>query len=63
MVAKVKDMSVADLEHFVESKMLEFLGDPDAGLQLRDEFKKKLKQRLKRISKRISHEEVLKQFA
>jgi hypothetical protein len=62
-VIKVKDMSVADLEHFIESKMLEFFGDPDAGFQLRDEFKKKLKQRLKRVSKRISHEEVLKQFA
>ena len=61
-MAKVKDMSVADLEHFVESKMLEFLGDPDAGLQLNEKFKAKLEQRLKKPSKRISHQDVLKQF-
>ena len=60
---KVKDMSVDDLEQLIEHKLLEFLGDPDSGLQLKKEFKRKLEQRLKKPSKRISHEEVLKRFA
>ncbi|MBM4146202.1 MAG: hypothetical protein WA126_01195 [Thermodesulfovibrionales bacterium] len=62
-MAKVKDMTVDDLEHLIEHKFLEILGDPDSGLQLRKEFKTKLEQRLKKPSKRISHEEVLKKFA
>lgn len=62
-MAKVKDMTVDDLEHLIEHKFLEILGDPDSGLQLRKEFKTKLEQRLKKPSKRISHEEVLKIFA
>lgn len=59
---KVKDMSTDDLEHFIEQKLLEILGDPDSGLELKEEFRKKLEQRLKEPSKRISHEEVLKRF-
>ena len=39
---KVKDLSVDDLEHLIEQKVLEILGDPDSGLELRDEFKRKL---------------------
>ena len=62
-MAKVKDMTVDDLEHLIEHKFLEILGDPDSGLQLRKEFKTKLEQRLKKPSKRISHDEVLKKFA
>jgi hypothetical protein len=62
-MAKVKDMTVDDLENLIEHKFLEILGDPDSGLQLRKEFKTKLEQRLKKPSKRISHEEVLKKFA
>ena len=62
-MAKVKDMTVEDLEQFIEHKFLEILGDPDSGLQLKKEFKIKLEQRLKKPSKRISHEEVLKKFA
>ncbi len=61
-MAKVKDMSVDDLEHFIEQKLLEIIGDPDSGLQLKDEFKNKLEQRLRKPSKRFSHEEVLKRF-
>lgn len=60
---KIKDMSIDDLEQLIEHKLLEILGDPDSGLQLKKEFKIKLKQRLKKPSKRISHEEVLKRFA
>lgn len=62
-MAKVKDMTVDDLEHLIEHKFLEILGDPDSGLRLRKEFKTKLEQRFKKSSKRISHEEVLKKFA
>ncbi|MGH7801178.1 MAG: hypothetical protein ACREOW_11230 [Thermodesulfobacteriota bacterium] len=60
---KIKDMSVNELEQLIEHKLLEILGDPDSGLQLKKEFKRKLEQRLKKPSKRISHEEVLKRFA
>lgn len=62
-MTKVKDMTVEDLEHFIENKLLEIVGDPDSGLQLREDFKAKLEQRLKKPSKRISHDEVLKRFA
>jgi len=62
-VPKVKDMSTDDLEHFIEQKLLEILGDPDSGLKLKEEFRKKLEERLRRPSKRISHKEVLKKFA
>ncbi len=60
---KIKDMSVDDLEQLIEHKLLEILGDPDVGLQLKKGFKRKLEQRLKKASKRISHAEVLKRFA
>ena len=51
-----------DLEHLIEQKVLEILGDPDSGLELTDEFKKKLRERLEKPSRRISHEEVLNRF-
>jgi hypothetical protein len=57
---KIKDLSVDDLEQLIENKLLEILGDPDSGLQLKKEFKAKLKQRLKNPFQRISHQEVLK---
>ena len=41
-------------------KVLEILGDPDSGLELRDEFKEELRNRLKGSSQRVSHEEVLR---
>lgn len=62
-MANIKEMSIDDLEQLIEQKVIEILGDPDSGLQLREEFRKKLKQRLEKTSKRISHEEGLKQFA
>ena len=60
---KVKDMSIDDLEQFIEHKFLEIFGDPDSGVQLKKEFKTKLEERLKKPSKRIAHNEVLKKFA
>jgi hypothetical protein len=62
-MAKIKDMTIEDLEHFIENKFLEIIGDPDSGLQLKREFKTKLQKRLSTPSKRISHQEVLKRFA
>lgn len=62
-MSKVKDMTINDLEDFIEHKLLELLGDPDSGLILKEEFKAKLEQRLKGPSKKIPHEEVLKRFA
>ncbi len=60
---KIKDMSVEDLEQLIDNKLLEILGDPDSGLQLKKQFKRKLQQRLKTPSQRISHKEILKRFA
>ena len=62
-MARVKDMTIEDLEQLIENKFFEILGDPDSGLQLRREFKAKLQKRFKTPSKRISHDEVLKRFA
>lgn len=60
---EVKDMTIDDLEQFIEQKLLEVIGDPDSGLHLREDYKTMLIERLKKPSKRISHEEVLKEFA
>ena len=62
-MAKVKEISVEDIEQLIETKVLEMFGDPDSGLQLKKEFKAKLEQRLNKPSKRISHKEVMKRFA
>ena len=51
-----------DLENMIETKILEILGDPDAGLELREEFKAKLRERMGRTPRIISHEEVLKEL-
>jgi hypothetical protein len=61
-MVKIKDLTIDDLEYLIEQKVLEILGDPDAGLELRDEFREELRNRLKNSSKRTSHEEVLKRF-
>src|SRR3972149_1331486 len=60
---KLKDMSIEDLEHFIEQKLLEIICNPDSGLQLKEEFKKKLEQRLKKQCKSIPHQGVLKRIA
>jgi hypothetical protein len=51
-----------DLENMIETKILEILGDPDAGLELKEEFKVKLRERLSRTPRVVSHEEVLKEL-
>jgi len=55
-------MTTDELEQFIEQKVVELLGDPDSGLKLRPEFKRKLQLRLKNTAKRIPHSEVLKKF-
>lgn len=61
-MANVKDLSMEELEQLIEQKILEILGDPDAGLELNEEFKQELKERLEKQSKRITHHEVLSEF-
>ncbi len=61
-MANIKDLSMEDLEHLIEQKVLEMLGDPDSGLELSEEFKKKLEERLGKPSRKISHREVLNRF-
>jgi hypothetical protein len=59
-MAGVNAMTIDDLEQLIEQKLLEFLGDPDSGLQLQPEFKRKLELRFKKVSPRVTHEEVMK---
>lgn len=59
---KVKNLTTADFENFIEQKVLEIIGDPDYNLQLNENFKKKLEKRLKKNSKKYSHKEVKKRF-
>lgn len=61
-LASIKDMTIEDLEYLIEEKLLELLGDPDSGLELKEEFRTKLEERLKKAQKRVSHKEVLKRF-
>jgi len=55
----VKDLSIDELQYLIEQKILEVLGDPDFGLELKPEFKQELKRRLENPSRRIPHHEVL----
>ena len=51
-----------DLENMIETKILEILGDPDAGLELREDFKVRLRERMSRTPRIVSHKEVLKEL-
>ena len=55
----IKDLTIDELEYLIEQKILEVLGDPDSGLELKPEFKRELKRRLENPSRRIPHHEVL----
>lgn len=46
----------------VEQKMLEFLGDPDAGLELKKSFITELKKRMKEKRKTVPLSVVLKKY-
>ena len=54
----VKDLTIDELEYLIEEKILEVLGDPDSGLELKEEFKEELRRRLENRSARIPHHEV-----
>jgi hypothetical protein len=58
----ISDLTLEDIEQLIEHKMIDFLGDPDSGLELRDDFKEKLIKRLNNPSSTISHDEVVKLF-
>ena len=59
---EIKDLTMDDLEYLIEQKILEMLGDPDSGLEVAEDFEKKLRKRLGKPSKRIPYEKVLKKF-
>lgn len=66
---KVKDLTIEELkeliEQTVEQTLLEWLGDPDEGLEVRDEVKARLRRSLARERKGepgISVEEVAKKL-
>jgi len=61
-MSKIKDMTVDELEHLIEQKALELLGDPGAGLELRPEFKEELNRRLKSPCQKTSHQEAVRKF-
>ena len=59
---KVGDLTLEELEFLIEQKILEIFGDPDYGLELKEEFKEKLKKRLEESGPKIPHEEVMRRF-
>ena len=50
------------VEEIVEHKLLELLGDPDFGLELRSEVKKRLEKSLRSEAKAISAKNVAKEL-
>jgi len=66
MVLKLTEMTLEQLEALiderVEQKLEEILGDPDEGLEVREEIIEKLKAQRKSRKKRIPMEEVAKQY-
>ena len=53
-MAKVRHLTIDDLECLIEQKILEVLGDPDYGLELKAEFKQELERRLKKTVQKNS---------
>lgn len=62
----IKDITIADLKKIVadaiEEKFQEYLGDPDEGLELREEIIEKLKAQKVVRKKRIPMAQVAKEF-
>ena len=61
-MSKIGDLTIDELEYLIEQKVLELLGDPDSGLELRQEFKEELSQRLRSPQQRIPHQEAIRRF-
>jgi len=51
-----------NLEDIVEQKILEFFGDPDAGLELRKSFSAEMRKRLKKKQRLFGLSEVVKKY-
>lgn len=50
------------LENLIEQKILEFLGDPDSGLELKKGFLNNLRKNMRKTQKLTSHADVLKKY-
>jgi len=50
------------LENLIERKILEFLGDPDSGLELKKSFVTELRKRLKKKQKLTPLSEVVRKY-
>ncbi|KKW32495.1 MAG: hypothetical protein UY78_C0037G0003 [Parcubacteria group bacterium GW2011_GWA1_53_13] len=50
------------LGNLVEQKILEFFGDPDAGLDLKRSFVTELRKRMAKKQKLTSHAQVLRKY-
>jgi hypothetical protein len=61
-MAEATKIPLDELEDLIERKLLEILGDPDSGLRLRPEFKKRIAERMDKPSKRVTHRDVMKRF-
>ena len=48
-----ENLTLENLGYFVEQKISKILVDPDYGMELREDFKKKLEKQLKKGSRRI----------
>ena len=55
-------ISKSDIELLIEQKLIELLGDPDSGLEVKTGFLNKLKERLQKKSKRISQKKILEMY-
>ncbi len=61
-MTNVRDLTIDELEYLIEQKIVEVIGDPDSGLDLKEEFKQELRKRLEHPSGRIAHNEVVKRI-
>ena len=59
---KISDLTPEELELFIEQKIEQIIGDPDSGLELKEEFKAELKKRLGQTTGKVSQEEIAKRF-
>ncbi|GEM_PF-1614521 len=66
MVQKVNEMTIEQLQALIDERVQEQLkdifGDPDEGLEVREEIIEKLKAQRKHRKKRIPGEEVMRQY-
>ncbi len=61
-VKEINHYTLEELSDLIEQKILEILGDPDCGLELREDFKREILRRIRQKHRRIPHEEVLRKF-